>query len=108
MSNRGLVVLVDGRRMISTLVGIILVAAGAVLRFAVPATFADGLNTHVESVVVMLAGILGLLLSLLVWGPLDRRRNRDGGSGPGAPPRGTGIPLRTGRHRRARRSRDRN
>jgi hypothetical protein len=107
VSYRGLVVPVDGRRMISTVVGIILVAAGAILRFAVPATFAHGLNTDVVSVIVMLAGILGLLLSLLVWGPLSRRRNHDGGSGRGAPPPGSGIPTRTGRHRRARRSRDR-
>ena len=107
MSNRGLVVLVDGRRMISTVVGIILVAAGAILRFAVSATFTHGLNTHVASVIVMLAGILGLLLSLLVWGPLGRRRHHDGGLGRGAPPPGSGIPTGTGRHRRARRSRDR-
>jgi hypothetical protein len=90
VSNRGLVVPVDGRRMISTVVGVVLVGTGAILRFAVPATFAHGLNAHVASVIVMLAGILGLLLSLLVWGPLGRRRNRDGGSG---------------RHRRTRRSR---
>jgi hypothetical protein len=107
VSDRGLVVLVDGRRMISTVVGIILVAAGAILRFAVPATFTHGLNAHVAGVVVMLAGILGLLLSLLVWGPLGRRRNHHGGSGRGTPPPGSGIPARTGRHRRARRSRDR-
>ena len=105
VSNRGLVVLVDGRRMISTVVGIILVAAGAILRFAVPATFTHGLNAHVAGVVVMLAGILGLLLSLLVWGPLGRR-NHDGGSGRGHP-RPAANTRRTGRHRRARRSRDR-
>jgi hypothetical protein len=93
--------------MISTVVGIILVAAGAIVRFAVPATFAPGLHTHAVSVIVMLAGILGLLLSLLVWGPLGRRRNHDGGSGRGEPPPGGGIPAGTGRHRRARRSRDR-
>ena len=107
MSNRGLVVPADGRRMISTVGGIILVAAGVILRFAVPATSAHGLNTHVASVIVMLAGILGLLLSLLVWGPLGRRRNRGGGPGRGVPPSGSGIPARTGRHRGARRSRDR-
>jgi hypothetical protein len=61
--------------MISTAVGITLIAVGAILRFAVPATFTYGLNSHVMSVIVMLAGIVGLLLSLLVWGPLDRRRN---------------------------------
>ena len=68
MSNRGLVVLADGRRMISTGVGIALVVAGAILRFAVPATFTYGLNAHVVSVIVTLAGVFGLLLSLLVWG----------------------------------------
>ena len=76
MSNRGLVVPVNRRRMISTAVGITLIAVGVILRFAVPATFTYGLNAHVVSVIVMLAGIFGLLLSLLVWGPLDRRRNQ--------------------------------
>jgi hypothetical protein len=107
VSNHGLVVPVDGRRMISTVVGVMLVVAGAIVRFAVPATFAPGLHTHVVSVIVMLAGILGLLLSLLVWGPLGRGRNHDGGSGRGEPPPGSGIPAGTGRHRRTRRSRDR-
>jgi hypothetical protein len=78
VSNRGLVVPVDRRRMISTAVGITLIAVGAILRFAVPATFTYGLNARVASVIVMLAGIFGLLLSLLIWGPLDRRRNHHG------------------------------
>jgi hypothetical protein len=107
VSNRGLVVPVDGRRTISTGVGIILVVAGAILRFAVPATFTYGLNAHVVSVILMLAGVFGLLLSLLVWGPLDRRRNHYGGFGRGAPPPGNGMPARTSRQREVRRSRDR-
>ena len=72
--------------MISTGVGVTLVAAGVILRFAVPATFAPGLNVHVTGVIVMLAGVFGLLLSLLVWGPLNRRRNHSGGYRRGAPP----------------------
>jgi hypothetical protein len=107
VSNRGLVVPVDGRRMISTGVGIILVVAGAILRFAVPATFTYGLNAHVVSVIVMLAGVFGLLLSLLVWGPLDRRRNHYGGFGRAAAPPGNGMLARTSRQREVRRSRDR-
>ena len=107
MSNRGLVVPVDRRRMISTGVGITLVVAGAILRFAVPVTFIYGLNAHVVSVIVMLAGVFGLLLSLLVWGPLDRRRNHNGGFGRGASPPGNGMPARTSRKREDRRSRDR-
>jgi hypothetical protein len=74
------------RRVMSTSVGIGLVAAGAILRFAGPATFIHGLNVHVAGVVVMLAGVFGLLLSLLVWGPLSRRRDHSGGNGRGAPP----------------------
>jgi hypothetical protein len=74
------------RRVMSTGVGITLVVAGAILRFAVPATFIHGLNVHVVGVIVMLAGVFGLLLSLLVWGPLNRRRNHSGGYGRGTPP----------------------
>jgi hypothetical protein len=93
--------------MISTAVGITLIAVGAILRFAVPATFTYGLNAHVVSVIVMLAGIVGLLLSLLVWGPLDRRRNHCSGFGRRVPPPGNGMPARTSRQRWARGSRDR-
>lgn len=107
MSNRGLVVPVNGRRMISTGVGITLVVAGAILRFAVPATFTYSLTAHVVSVIVMLAGVFGLLLSLLVWGPLDRRRNHYGGFGRGVPPPGNGMPGETSRQLEVRRSRDR-
>jgi hypothetical protein len=32
-------------------------------------------------VIVMLVGVFGLLLSLLLWGPLNRRRNHSGGYG---------------------------
>ena len=34
----------------------------------------------------MLAGAIALLLSLLIWGPLSRRRNHCGGYGSGTPP----------------------
>jgi hypothetical protein len=43
--------------------GIFLIAAGAVLRFAVPPGSPHGLNVHVVGVVLILAGILGLLLT---------------------------------------------
>lgn len=107
MSNPGLVVPADSRRMISTMAGVTLVAARAIVRFAVPATFAQGLHAHLAGVIVMVAGILGLMMSLVVWGPLGRRRNDGRGSGGGTLPPGSGIPARAGRHRRVRRSRDR-
>ena len=94
MSNRGLVVPVDGRRMISTVVGVILIAVGVILRFTAPSTFAYGLNARAVSLILMLTGILSLLLSLLVWGPRGRRRDHGGGSGGGLRPPGRGIPRR--------------
>ena len=86
MSRPGLVQPVDLRRVMSTGLGVILVTAGVILRFAVRATFIHGLNVHVVGVIVMLAGVFGLLLSLLVWGPLNRRRNHSGGYARRAPP----------------------
>ena len=86
MNRPSLVQPVGCRRVISTGVGVTLVGAGAILRFTVPATLIHGPNVHVVGIIVMLAGILGLLLSLLVWGPLSRRRNHSGGHGRGAPP----------------------
>jgi hypothetical protein len=73
-----------GRRAMRTGTGIFLIAAGAVLRFAIAAGSPHGLNVHVVGVVLILAGILGLLLSQLTrGGPLTRRRltrsNRPGG-----------------------------
>ena len=81
-------------------IGVTLLAAGVTLRFAVPATFAYGLKVHIVAVIVMLAGVVGLLMSLLVWGPLSRRRNHSGGDGRGTPP--SSAPSLTGsRHDRS-------
>jgi hypothetical protein len=82
----GLVQPVGCGQVMSTGVGIVLVAAGGIVRFAVPATFIHGLNPRVAGVIVMLAGVIALLLSLLVWGPLNRRRNHSGDYGSGTPP----------------------
>ena len=77
-----------GRRVMGTGTGIALIAIGAILRFALAAGSPHGLNVHVVGVVLMLAGVLGLVLSLLVWGPLNpgRRRDRLRGYDDGAPP----------------------
>jgi len=77
-----------GRRVMSTGAGITLIAVGAILRFALAPGSPHGLNVHVVGVVLILAGVLGLLLSLLVWGPLSRRRNRPAGYDQAAPPPG--------------------
>jgi hypothetical protein len=53
------------RRAMGTSAAITVIAVGAILRFALPAGSPYGLNVHVVGVVLILAGILGLLLSLL-------------------------------------------
>jgi UPF0716 family protein affecting phage T7 exclusion len=73
-------------QVMTTGAGIVLVAAGAILRFAVPATFIHGVDLRVAGVIVMLPGVVALMLSLLVWGPLSRRRTHSGGYGSGMPP----------------------
>jgi hypothetical protein len=55
-----------GRRVMSTGVGVTLIGAGAILRFALAGGSPHGLNLHVVGVVLILVGILSLLLSLLV------------------------------------------
>ena len=95
-------------QVITTGAGIVLVAAGAILRFAVPATFIHGVDLRVAGVIVMLPGVVALLLSLLVWGPLSRRRTHPAVTAPGgrrSP--GSGGSTRTSRQREGRRRRDR-
>jgi hypothetical protein len=47
-------------------VGITLIAVGAILRFALAGGSPHGLNVHVVGVVLILAGVVQLLMSLLV------------------------------------------
>ena len=48
---------------------IFLITAGAILRFALPAGSLHGLNVHVLGVILILAGVLGLLLPRLAQAP---------------------------------------
>jgi hypothetical protein len=93
---------VAGRRAMGTGTCVALIAVGAILRYAVTATSSHGVNIHVVGLIVLLAGVLGLLLSLLVWGPLNparRRANNPAGyeastpPPPQAPPTGQERPL---------------
>ena len=47
-------------------VSLILVAAGAILTWAVDATV-SGLSIHTVGVILMVVGIVGLLLSIMFW-----------------------------------------
>jgi Na+/melibiose symporter-like transporter len=63
-----------GRRVMSNGAAITLIAVGAILRFALAPGSPHGLNIHVAGVVLILAGALGLLLSLLLRpGPREQR-----------------------------------
>jgi hypothetical protein len=45
---------------------IVLIAAGAIMRFAVSVT-TTGFNIHTIGVILMVVGVLGLLLSIMFW-----------------------------------------
>jgi len=47
-------------------VSLILVAAGAILTWAVDATV-SGLNIHTGGVILMVVGVIGLVLSMICW-----------------------------------------
>ena len=47
-------------------VSLILIAAGAILTWAVNATV-SGLSIHTIGVILMVVGVVGLLLSLMFW-----------------------------------------
>jgi predicted membrane channel-forming protein YqfA (hemolysin III family) len=62
-------------------VSIFLLVVGAILTFAVKVS-ASGFNVNTVGIILMLAGALGLLLSLLFWSsfsPRSRRRTRGRG-----------------------------
>ena len=54
-------------------VSILLMAAGAIMTFAVEVENPDGFNINTVGIILMIAGALGLVATLLVFGP--RRRD---------------------------------
>jgi uncharacterized membrane protein YedE/YeeE len=52
---------------------LVLIAVGAILRYAVTATV-SGIDLHVVGLVLMIVGIVGLVLSLLWFGVWANRR----------------------------------
>ena len=67
---------------------IVLLALGAILTFALNVSV-SGVNLHVVGWILMLAGALGIVLELAVWGPRQRRVVTPARA---TPP--TGVPVR--------------
>ena len=69
---------------------IVLIAAGAILKYAITA-HVSGINIETVGTILMIVGILGLILSLLymfAWsGGARRRREVEYYDGPPGPPR---------------------
>jgi hypothetical protein len=66
-----------GRRAMRTGTGILLITVGAILRFALAGGSPHGLNVHIVGVILIVAGVVGLLLPRLVASaPLHRDRLR--------------------------------
>jgi Domain of unknown function (DUF6458) len=60
---------------------LLLIAVGAILRFAISTVSTHGVDLHTIGDILMIVGVVGLLLWLFVWGPWSRRR-----SAPRTPP----------------------
>jgi hypothetical protein len=57
-------------------VSIFLLAVGAILTFAVEAEV-GGIDLDTVGIILMVVGGLGLLVTLLIWGPRDRAATRE-------------------------------
>jgi len=54
--------------------GLALIAIGAILRFAISTVSTHGVAVHTIGDILMLVGVLGLVLSVVVWAPWARNR----------------------------------
>jgi len=56
---------------------VFLLAIGAILAFAVKIDPIAGISVQVIGYILMAAGLLGLILTLVIWGPRNRRASND-------------------------------
>jgi hypothetical protein len=55
-------------------VALVLIAIGAIMRFAVATAVTHGFYVHTIGDILMGVGVLGLILWLAIWGPVARGR----------------------------------
>ena len=60
---------------------IFVIAAGAVMTFAVNQDSSHGFNINNAGIILMVIGAIGLLATLIVWGPRTRRTVVEDGVG---------------------------
>ncbi|GAB2745472.1 DUF6458 family protein [Arthrobacter bambusae] len=53
---------------------IFLIAIGAILAFAIPGDVVSFIDLHMVGYILMVAGVIGLIVSLVVFGPRRTRR----------------------------------
>ncbi len=53
---------------------LLLIAAGAVLRFAITTSATHGVDIHTIGDILMVVGVVGLILWLVIWLPRNRSR----------------------------------
>ncbi len=58
-------------------VSVFLIAAGAIMTFAIEVDSSEGVNINTIGIILMVVGAVGLVMTALVFGP--RRRAVDGG-----------------------------
>ena len=54
-------------------VSIFLIAVGAILAFAVDVQNSSGIDLDTIGVILMIVGAIGLIITMFVWGPRERR-----------------------------------
>ncbi|HWF79208.1 MAG TPA: hypothetical protein VN695_01415 [Streptosporangiaceae bacterium] len=54
---------------------LVLIAVGAILRFALTTVVTHGVYLHTIGLILMIVGALGVILWLFVWGPWSRNRS---------------------------------
>lgn len=52
---------------------VFLIAAGAIMTFAVETDSTNGFNINNAGVILMVIGVIGLVASAAIWGPRTRR-----------------------------------
>lgn len=56
---------------------IVIMAVGAIMAFAIEVENAEGFNINTAGIILMVAGALGLIASLFIFGPRGRRTTVD-------------------------------